>query len=66
MKKNNIKPWQVECGVLFGDVPPGKSGASIGRGELKENSSASKGVCNLLSQGELSVVLLFLFHCQFY
>lgn len=61
MKKYNIKPGQVECGVLFG-----KSGASIGRGELKENSTASKGVCNLLSQGELSVVLLFLFHCQFY
>lgn len=30
----------------FGDVPPGKSGASIDRGELKENNSAIKGVCN--------------------
>lgn len=30
----------------FGEVPPGKSGASIGRGELKENNSAIKEVCN--------------------
>lgn len=65
-KLTKIKPRQVECGLPFGEVPPGKSGASIGRGELKENNSASKGVCNWMSQGELPVVLLFLFYCQFY
>lgn len=30
----------------FGEVPPGKSGASFGRGELKGNNSAIKEVCN--------------------